>query len=175
MTPRRGAIIPGLLLILLGGWFLADNLGAPLPNLGDLWPAFPLFFGLAFLIQFFTGGRRDDGLIFVGVGGALVGAFFFAFTLGPLEWAQMGTFWPVFILIGSAAFFGQWLARPRNLGLLIPAIIALVVGGVFLLGNAGALSPAMREQLIKFWPVLLIFAGLLTLAGYFFRAPRRDA
>jgi hypothetical protein len=61
MSNRRGAIIPGLFLILLGGWFLAQNLGAPLPQIGKLWPAFPLVFGLAMLVRYFTEGRREDG------------------------------------------------------------------------------------------------------------------
>ena len=145
MSTRRGAIIPGLFLILLGGWFLAQNLGVPLPQIGQLWPAFPLVFGLAMVVRYFAEGRREDGLVFIGVAGALVGAFFFAFTLGPLEWAQMRDFWPVFVLIGSAAFFAQWLTQPRNFGLLVPAVLALGVGGGFLMANTGALDRAMVE------------------------------
>lgn len=176
MIRRRGALLPGLFLVALGGWMLAQNLGVNLPNLDRLWPAFPLFFGLALLIQFFAEGRRDDGKVFAGIAGTLVGAFFFAFTFDVVGWDQMSRLWPVFVLIGSVAFFGQWLARPRHLGLLIPAGIALMVGGFFILANLGALNPAMREQLIKFWPVLLIAAGLFTLAGYFVRQrPRPDA
>jgi hypothetical protein len=172
MSNRRGAIIPGLLLVGLGAWLLAQNLGVPLPGLDRLWPAFPLFFGLAFLLQFFLGGRRDDGLAFVGVGAALVGAFFFAFTLGRLEWRQMGDYWPVFVLIGSAAFLAQWLVRPAQRGLLVPMFIGLIVGGLFLAANLGLLNAGVREQLIKLWPLALIVAGLITLAGYFFRPKR---
>ena len=174
MSNRRGAIIPGLFLIFLGGWFLAQNLGVPLPQLQTLWPAFPLIFGLAMLVRYFADGRREDGMVFSGVAAALVGAFFFAFTLGPLDWGQMGDYWPVFVLIGSAAFFAQWLTQPRNFGLLVPAVLALGVGGIFLLANIGALDRTMVEQLVKFWPVLLILAGLSTLASYFLRSRRND-
>ena len=172
MSNRRGAIIPGLLLIALGAWLLAQNLGVPLPGVERLWPVFPMFFGLAFLLQFFLGGRKDEGLVFVGVGATLVGAFFFAFTLGRLEWAQMGDYWPVFVLIGSAAFLAQWLVRPAQRGLLVPMFIGLIVGGLFLAANLGLLNAGVREQLIKLWPLALIVAGLITLAAYFFRSTR---
>ncbi len=174
MSNRRGAILPGLFLIFLGGWFLAQNLKVPLPQIQNLWPAFPLVFGLAMLVRYFAEGRREDGLVFIGVTGALIGAFFFAFTLGPLEWGQMGDFWPVFVLIGSAAFFVQWLTQPRNFGLLVPAVLTLGVGGVFLLANTNVLDQRMVEQVARFWPVLLILAGLSTLASYFLRARRNN-
>ncbi len=59
MKNRRGAIFPGLVLIALGLWFLADALGWQLPSLGDLWPIFPLGFGLAALVNYFTEGRQN--------------------------------------------------------------------------------------------------------------------
>src|SRR3989338_3806651 len=89
MNNRRGALIPGLLLTLPGLWMLADTLGVRLPRSEQMWPAFPLLFGLAFVAQYFLGGRKDTGLVFVGVAAALCGAFFFTFTLGRLEWADL--------------------------------------------------------------------------------------
>ena len=103
MLQRRGALTPGLLLILFGAWLLAQNLGVPLPGLDMLWPALPLLFGLGLLLQFFLGGRKDEGLVFSGVAAALVGAFFFEFTLGRLRWGDMDRYWPVFVLIGGLA------------------------------------------------------------------------
>ncbi len=167
---RRGSFIPGLILIVIGGWFLASNLGVRLPDLSALWPAFPLIGGLAAILDHFRGGRRDSGKIFVGVAAAGVGAFFFLFTLGRLEWAQMGDYWPVFVLIGSAAFFAQWLADPARRGLLVPAAIALAVGLIFLPETRRFLNPAVTEQLIQFWPLALIVIGLLILAGNFRRS-----
>ena len=172
MSNRRGAIIPGLLLVLLGAYLLAQNLNVPLPGLDQLWPVFPLIFGLAFITQFFLGGRTDDGLIFVGLAGALVGAFFFLFTLGRLEWSQMGTYWPVFVVIGGVAFLAQWLVRPAQRGLLVPAFLALVVGLVALVLNLRLVNRELAEQISKLWPVLLILVGLAVLGQYFFRSRR---
>ncbi len=168
MSQRRGAILPGLILILVGGWLLAQNLGVALPGLDQLWPAFPLIGGLAFILQFFLGERKDDGLIFVGVAAALVGAFFFAFTLGPLSFDEgdMAGWWPVFVLIGAAAFLAQWLVRPRQWGLLVPAGLALLVGLIALAATQRRFSPELLEQIVRLWPLTLIIGGLASLASY---------
>ncbi len=165
MPNRRPAIIPALFLILFGAWLLAQNLGVPLPGWDAGWPGLLVFFGVAFLLQYFVGGRRDTGLVFVGVAAALLGAFFFAFTLHYYRWNDMGRYWPVFVLIGSAAFFGQWLAQPRERGLLVPAFLALAVGGVALPITLQAVNPALAELVIKFWPLVLVVLGLGLLLG----------
>lgn len=168
MNNRRGAILPGLILIALGLWFLVDALGVPLPGLGDLWPIFPFGFGVAMLAQYFIEGRRSEGLVFVGVAGTLVGAFFFAITLGPLSWGDLGTYWPVFPLIGGLAFLAQWLARPSERGLLVPALLGLAVGGVALLLTLGLLGSAADQIVANLWPAVLILLGLGLLANYAF-------
>ena len=163
---NRGAIVPGLVLIALGGWFLADALGVRLPGLGDLWPIFPLGFGIAMLAQYFVNGRRDEGLIFTGVTGVLVGAFFLAITLGPLGWGDLGRLWPIFPLIGGLAFLAQWLARPSERGLLVPALLGLAVGGIALLFTLDLLGEGAGRLLANFWPVVLILLGVALLANY---------
>jgi hypothetical protein len=166
MRNRRGAILPGLLLIALGAWLLALTLGVPLPGFDKIWPVLPLVFGLAVLVQFFAEGRRHDGLIFTGVAAALLGAFFLTITLGPLTWPALGRWWPVFVLIGGVAFTAQWLARPEERGLLVPAALAMVVGVVALALTLGLAGFTLSDQIIRLWPLLLILAGLGLLANY---------
>ncbi len=166
MRNRRSALIPGLVLIALGAWFLAGTLGVRLPSLGDLWPIFPLGFGLASLGNYFIEGRRQHGLIFTGVSSTLVGALFFAITLGPLTWGDLGRLWPVFILIGGLAFVAQWLAQPSERGLLLPGLAALVVGGVLLLFTLNLLGGAVGQLATQLWPVLLILLGIGLLVSY---------
>jgi peptidoglycan/LPS O-acetylase OafA/YrhL len=166
MQKRRGAVIPGLLLMVIGGWLLAQNLGVDLPGIGSLWPAIILVFGLSFLAQYFAGGRTEHGLVFTGVLGSLLGGFFLAITVGPLSWGDLGRYWPVFVLIAGLAFLAQWLARPADRGLLVPAGLALAVGSVALLLNVGAVQPEVAAQVTRLWPVLLILAGLLLLLSY---------
>ena len=85
---KRSPLIIGFVLVAIGGWLLAQNLGLRLPDISSLWPALPIIFGLSSVIQYFTTGRKDSGMIFVGVAAALVGAVFFMFPfwrfcLGP--------------------------------------------------------------------------------------------
>jgi hypothetical protein len=152
--------------MLLGAWLLARNLDVPVPGLEQLWPGIILLFGLAFLAQYVAGGRREEGLVFSGVSATLTGAFFLAITLGYLEWSDLGRLWPVFVLIGGAAFLAQWLAKPAERGLLLPALLALAVGGVALVFTLGLLSPALAEQAARLWPLGLILLGIGLLISY---------
>jgi hypothetical protein len=173
MPSRRPALLPGLLLLLLGAWLLARNLGVPMPGLEQLWPALLVVMGVAFLGQYLAGGRREEGLVFTGTAATLLGAFFLAITLNYLAWSDLARLWPVFVLIGGAAFLAQWLARPAERGLLLPALLALAVGGVALVFTLGLLSPAVRAQAARLWPVGLIALGVLLLISYL-RFPNRS-
>jgi hypothetical protein len=164
---RRGALVPALLLILLGAFFLLVNIGVlPALSITQLWPGIVVLVGLMFWGGFFFGRQHDAGLAFVGTIVALVGAFFFLFTLrvnlpgyGPVNWSDMGRLWPAFPLIVGIAFVVLWLAgRLRDGGVLFPAAILLIVGlggFAFTLGDI----PNWRD-LLNLWPVLLILLGL---------------
>jgi hypothetical protein len=168
----RGALVAGTFLILLGGWLLASNVGWEAPGPDRLWPALPVVFGLASLIEFFAGGRRDAGLVFTGVAAVLAGVFFFTFTLGRLSW-NWAAWWPALVLIAGAAYLAQWSARPREWGRLILAGIALVFGGLALGATQGALSQELVHLMLQFWPAALILAGLGLLAQAFLPGRRR--
>ncbi len=164
MRRNRVSILAGILLIALGAWFLAEQLGVPLPELRALWPAILLALGLFSIADYFLGGRADSGKIWFGVVATLVGAFFFLFTLGRLTWNEdMRRYWPVFILIVSAAFFIQWLFDPARRRLLIPASITLLVGGFFLAFSLNLFGPEITRQIVALWPVALILLGALVL------------
>jgi hypothetical protein len=168
MRRRSGAILPGLLLIALGAWLLASTLGVRLPGLETMWPVGVIVFGVAFLAQFFAGGRRSEGLVFTGVATTLLGVFFLAITLGLLVWADAGRLWPVYVLIGGLAFLAQWLARPAERGLLVPAVLALAAGAATLALALGLVRADIAEQITRLWPVVLIVLGLALLGSYMF-------
>jgi len=161
---RKGTIIPALFLILLGTYFLLDELGIGIPGWDIIWPVFPLAGGLAFLGSYILGQRRDPGQIFVGTSAMLVGLAFFFVTLGPLEYRDLDTWWPVFVLIGGVAFLAQWAAAHfRDWGALFLALVAIVVGGAGLAITLQLLGPRTRELLPRLWPILLILVGLMVL------------
>lgn len=155
---RLGTVWGGLALIGLGvAFLLAQWLGWE-----QLWPVFPIFGGLAFLAGYVTSGFKESGLVFVGVGGVLVGLFFFGFTLGYWEWEAMAQLWPMFPLIGGVAFFALFLAeRGRDLGTLGVGCAAVLVG----LGGLAFTYDYIGGDIVKLWPLLIILVGLFALAS----------
>ena len=166
---RRAALLPGLALVAVGQWLLAGSLGWKLPGLTALWPILPLGFGLGCLWQYFQEGRRNHGLVFTGLSAALVGVLFFTITVGVVQWGDLGRLWPVFVLIGGAAFIGQWLAQPSERGLLAPGLGALAIGAIALLFTLNLLGTAATELAVRLWPVLLIVLGAGLLVSYLWR------
>ena len=161
---RKGTIVPALFLILLGAYLLLKELSIGIPDWDALWPVFPLAGGLASLGSYVLSERRDPDQVFFGVAGTLVGLAFFFITLGPLEYEDLRTWWPAFVLIGSAAFLAQWIAaRFRDWGAFFLALVAFVVGGAGLAITLELLGPETRELLPSLWPVLLILGGLMAL------------
>jgi hypothetical protein len=161
---RKGTIVLALFFILLGIYLLLDQLDIGIPGWDAIWPIAPFAGGLAFLGSYMFSQRRDPGQVLIGTAAALVGLVFFFITLGPLEYRDLDTWWPVFVLIGGIAFLAQWAAaRFRDSGALFLALVALVVGCVGLAVTLELLGPQTRELLPRLWPVLLILGGLMVL------------
>ena len=163
------ALIPGLVLILIGGWFLAQNLGLPLPDIWNLWPAFIVLGGVSSLTSYFSQGRTNSSHLFNATLAILLGVFFFMFSLGIWQWEMMAQFWPLLLIIVGAAFFAQWLVEIRVTRRLF---LALVVGGIgifFLPSTMGWLAPELSAQIQRLWPVALIVAGIVVLFGGVFK------
>lgn len=180
----RSSVVPAALLILLGLLFLLNNMGAfedlDLPSIDKLWPGIIVLVGLAFLVQYVVGGARDSDLVFVGTAATLVGLFLFLFTLeielsfervGRVDWGDMAYLWPAFPLIGGVAFVLQAiLSRGGRRDALSVGLVAIVVGVgafYFTLGR-----PEELEEIVRFWPVLLILLGGASLLQYLFRGRR---
>jgi hypothetical protein len=181
---KRGSIFPALVLILLGIWFLAGNLGVRLPGMDALWPIFPLGGGLLALSGYLV-NRRDPGLIFVGLAATLIGAFFFLFTLRvPLpvggmqegvRWGDMGKLWPAFVVIGGVSFMALYLAEGKHdWGVFSFGALAVIAGCVAFLFTLGWLAGDIGRLLVKLWPLLLVIAGLAALLQAVLGRPRRN-
>jgi hypothetical protein len=130
-----------------------------------------LLAGLAFLVGYVAGGFKEEGFVFIGTLSALLGLFFFGFTLGVWEWGDMSKLWPVFPLIVGVAFCALFLADrkhdPGSLGVGCAAVIVGVVGLAILYGFMGS-------GIAKLWPLLIILVGLIGLVGALVRLIRRE-
>jgi hypothetical protein len=165
---KWGTVWGGLSLIGLGIAFILANI----VGWDRVWPIFPLFGGLAFLVGYAVTGFRDGGLAFVGTAATLIGLFFFGFTFGIWEWDDMAILWPVFPFIGGVAFIVLFFAerRSHDVGTLGVGCAAIVVGVVGLAFTYGLVS----GNIVKLWPLLIVLVGLISLVGGLLRASRRE-
>jgi len=169
-SSRSGNVIGGSILIAIGIWFLLSAFGVDLPRIGSLWPIFPTLGGLAFIAAYMASSGRNAGLLVPGVGGFLLGVFFFLITVGPFRWRDMDSLWPVFPLIGGITFVVVWWADgQRERGLLVPAGLGMGVGVVGLVATLGGLRASLIARL---WPVILVVVGVYLLTQGFVAGSR---
>ncbi|MDA1329895.1 MAG: hypothetical protein DWG76_02970 [Chloroflexi bacterium] len=157
-TQRRSNLVVGLLLVIIGGLFLASRF---FPQLGQFftldfdWPLYVIGVGLIFFVLSALAGAPGlaiPGSIIAGIGSIL----YYQNTSGDFaSWAYAWTLIPGFVGIGTIftnLFEGNFLPGLREglrligLSLLMFAIFGAFLGGPALLGD--------------YWPVLLILAGV---------------
>ena len=162
MENRRG-MVGGLILILIGGFFLAVQL---MPEIFGYisWPFFIIGLGGVFLLAALltrTGGLAIPGCVIGGIGGIL---YYQAITGDWASWSYIWALIPGFVGVGI--MIAGLLSRERphfdSGGLILIAISAmgfLIFGGWFGL--------ALDVNLL--WPVFLIGIGFITLISAIFR------
>lgn len=70
-------------------------------------------------------------------------------------------FWPVVLIATGLSFLMSFVNRPRDYALLLPAVMLIGIGTLFLLTDIGIIySFEFWENFEKFWPILLIILGL---------------
>ncbi len=164
MRKRRGMMVPGIILILLGFFFLLQQFTAGLLGWDRIWPVFPTLAGLAALAGWLFSDPRDPGLLFVGTGSTLVGLFFFPFTFGVFEWGDMERLWPAFPIIGGLAFLALFAgSRFRDWGAAGVGCVAVLVGVVAFGFTLFSLPRDLGSTLLKLWPLALVLIGVIGL------------
>ncbi len=169
---RRSDLIFGILLLLLGGWFLAAQFNL-LPGLNELidvqfqWPWIVIGVGVfLFLLALIT---RTPGLsvpacIVGGIGGIL---YWTNLTGNWGDWSYLWTLIPGFVGIGillSTLLGGEDKKGYREgFRIILTSAILFVI---FLMLFSG------RGEFIKYWPVLVILAGIWIIIQTLFRKSR---
>ena len=160
---RRSSLAGGLVLVLLGVWFLVAG-WVPGLRVWFSWPLMIVGVGVLLLIVgLLTGvpGLAVPACIVGGIGGLL----YWQNATGNWDsWAYAWTLIPGFVGVGtvlSGLFGGDLRQSLRGGGWLI--LISLVLFTIFgsFLGGLRLLGP--------YWPVLLILLGLLALGRSLFR------
>ena len=167
---QRSNLVVGLLLLLVGGWFLAVQISPELSELIQVdyaWPVWVIGVGALFLVLSVIAsapGLAVPAAIIAGIGGLL---YWQDLTGDYASWAYAWTLIPGFVGVGiflSSIMEGRFMHGLREMANLV--FFSLIMFGIFgsFLGGP--------EYLGTFWPVLLIAAGgWMMLRG--FRSGRR--
>jgi hypothetical protein len=135
MRKVYGNLFWGVVLILIGGFFLAVNLDL-FPTLSEsIWTLIFALLSVLFFVGYFVGGVQNWGLMFPAVGSAAI-----ALTIWLAGRETDGTIvGGLFMVIISAPFWAGYLAnRKKYWGLLIPGWILGAIGLILLLAGRGA-------------------------------------
>lgn len=156
-----GPLGTGLILLSLGGFFLAERFGAMAFDIERAWPAILIVVGSVLLLSApFRGGAAK---VLPGLINVFLGFFFLLFTQGVVDWDRLEALWPVFPLIVGIAFAGTFLASlGRKPGLLVPSAICCAVGTV---GLAFTVTPLGGFLTFLGWPMILLSLGSLFVLG----------
>ena len=158
-------VLWGLFLVLIGVAALLTTTGKLPLSFSEYWPAGVILLGLFCEIDGLISLRSGDGtnLVFAFVF-LSAGALFLVCTLNLTGegWGTLKTFWPVFLLGPGLGFVQYYLfSREHPVGILIPAVVLLAVGGAFLAQN----YTDVNAQIL--FPLLIIGAGVIVLLSSF--------
>jgi hypothetical protein len=173
---RRGSLTFGILLILIGGWFLAVQFIGPLETWVERfvdWPFWIIGPGLMFLVAAVVSGVSGlavPGAIITGIGGILYYQNYFG------DWESWSYVWTLIIgFVGVGVFLMHVLdgnlRKAINEGgnAIVTSLIMFLIFGSFFRAIFGQ-SPFLGD----YWPLLLVGVGLWMLIRPFFRRSKPE-
>ena len=152
MANNRQNVVLGSIFVLIGLIFLSVNILDF--NWVQLWPLFMLAGGVGFLVGYFA-NRRNYGLLMPATIMLIYGGLFLYCSM--VDWNMMEYMWPTFILGPGLGLLMMYVGGRRESGLLIPASILIGLSSIFFV----VFGPF--QEYARYWPVLLILAGLAML------------
>jgi len=160
---RRAPIVGGIILILLGAFFLAREFYPDLFAFWD-WPFIIIGLGALFLLWAAVGGIGGlavPATIMAGIGGIL---YYQSLTGDWDSWSYIWALIPGFVGVGvllSGLIDGKFKSSLDGgvTLVIISAILFFIFGSTF----------GLDYNLSQYWPVLLILLGLISLARVLFR------
>ncbi len=153
--------IPGLILIIIGCLILINKLDLINFRLRNIFPYLILLLGIWFLYRLI--GQNHRSAAFPATFFLLLGIFLVLRKHSYYFWNiyHFEDFWPVILLIVGFAFLVQFIARPKDWGLLIPSLILIFIGSLFFAQNIGWIYIYDLEYYCQlYWPIILILIGM---------------
>jgi len=145
----NGAMVPGIILILLGVLFLLPRLGL---DFGNLWPTFVLVPGISLIVfyGFSKNKEKNVGLVIPIV--ILILSSIFLYYMAAVSWQGIDILWPVFpFIVGLALYVFYYFGDRKLSGVFISANILAGFGILFLVLNLISYN---------FWPLILVIGGM---------------
>jgi hypothetical protein len=154
---RRKSIISGIFLILLGLFFLVNEIAPKYFQFWE-WPFILIGLGGIFLVWAIlsgTGGLAVPGSILAGLGGIF---YYQNMTANWESWSYIWALIPSFVGIGIiiSSIINKNFRESIESGLVLILISAILL---FAFGSAFGLDP----EITKYWPVLLVGLGFISL------------
>jgi hypothetical protein len=157
---RRSDLVFGIILLLLGGWFLAAQFNL-VPGLNEIirvqyqWPLIVIGVGVfLFLIGLLTRspGMSVPACIVGGIGGIL---YWTNVTQRWADWSYLWTLIPGFVGVGAilSTLIGGGGKKGYQDGLRL-VLISLILFVIFVMLFSG------QGYFIRYWPILVILGGI---------------
>ncbi len=161
---RKGTILLGLILILIGMYSLLEVFYPQIPGLERLWPVAIIAGGISLLTAYIRTPQQGATRIFWGVALTLSGLLLLLISLTNQNYTVLQTWWPALIAIAGVSFLSMWIAEGfRDWGVLFLAVVSLIFGGVSIAVNLRLFGPHTTREIGRLWPALLIIIGLILL------------
>jgi len=165
---HRSGIVGGIILVLLGVFFLAKQLVPEYFQFLD-WTVVIIGLGVLFFLWAViagTGGLAVPGAILTGIGAI----FFYQNQTGNWEswsfvWALIPAFIGVGIIIGG--IIDRKFERAFGDGLTL-----IIISGIFFFAFGSFFG--LQHDLLQYWPVLLILLGLISIVRVAFSGKKQN-
>ncbi len=169
MNPHKNSIWPGLILILIGALLLVHKLTPFSFGWYEIYPL--ILIALGVLIFGSVIGKREKKAVFFGTFLFLLGAFFLLRNYDIIPYYYLREVWPIILIILGLSFLSIFIVKPSDWGLLVPALIFLFLGVIFLLQRFHIIYWDVWDNIVYYWPVILIIIGGAIIIGALKKQP----
>jgi hypothetical protein len=120
-----------------------------------------------FIFHALLSGRRERGLLFLGLWVWITAGMVFVVVYGIDEPFDVTKWWPLLLWsLGLTLLFTYLLERTHDVRLVLLSMVILVAGATAYWVTSGQIGKSSLDKAAKYWPLLLsvIGVGLLPLA-----------
>lgn len=167
---RRGSILPGLILVIIGVIMLLDQTGIYFFHWGLILPLLAVVLGLYMWVRALRSKEKRG--VFTGTLLIVFGGFFLLWNYGPFyNHFYFRSYVPIFPIAIGLAFFALFIVDFRKWWALFPAAFFLSIGGIglastlYILQNMIYRSRDIIHVITDYFPMILVGIGLLLIIG----------